>query len=480
MRYGNELKVGLITLITAALVIAFAVYVRGLRAGARSYVLKVVFADARGLQQGDPVRMVGVKIGEVESVSISAARPWLGSQPRHGGPGREAAGRRSGPPGPSAVAVVTVKIAGEVAIPDHYAFRIGTSGLIQERFVEVVPAAYSPEAEPLKDGDEVQGELSPDLSDLMASGVEVLDGLNRTSQMLRSVLSDQEVLAGVKGALSSFTESAKAASDLAGSASELMAESRPELMATLKRLQEAAGELEDTTSALQTRLGTTTALDDFEKAAREASEAAAKANQMVTDLSEVADPETRRQLKQAIAAASEAAESLRIFAEELRKAAPVVPKVAKEAENIAEYSTGLRERLKPPEIHARFDVLYSGKAGRSFSSGLLDFKTSEGQFLRLGIDDVGEDSAANIQIGEQQRKGVLRYGLVRSRLGFGLDCPLPGHGTISLDVLDPNNVRADILADIPLILGRQDLGLTAGVRDLGEDTLFVAGLRMRR
>ena len=480
MRYGNEVKVGLITLITAALVIAFAVYVRGLRAAAHTYVLKVVFADARGLQQGDPVRMVGVKIGEVESVSISSAVPWPTGEPRGGTLGRKVAGQRSGPPGPNAVAVVMVKIAGDVVIPNHYAFRIGTSGLIQERFVEVVPAAYSPEAVALQDGDQVEGELGPDMSDLMASGVEVLDSLKKTSQLLRSVLSDQEVLAGVKGALSSFTESANAASDLAASVAGLTKESRPELVATLKHLRQAAVELEDTTSTLQTRLGTSTALDDFEKAAREASEAAARANQLVTDLSEVADPETRRQLKEAISAASEAAESLRIFTEELRKAAPAVPKVAKEAESIAEYSTGLRERLKPPEIDARFDVLYSGKADRSFSSGLLDIKTSEGRFLRLGIDDIGEDSSVNVQIGEQQRKGVLRYGLVRSRLGFGLDYPLPSHGTISLDVLDPNNVRADILADIPLILGRSDLGLTAGVRDLGEDSLFVAGLRMRR
>ena len=452
MRYGNEVKVGLITLLAAALMITFFVYVRGFRAGARTYTLKVIFDNARGLQPGDPVRMVGVKIGKVRSVEIS----------------------------PNRKAVATLEIDRQVVIYDHYAFRVATSGLIQERFVEVIPADYSPEAKSLQDGEEVTGMLSPDLSDLMAAGLEVLENLNRTSRLLRSVLSDQEVLQGVKDALNSFADSANAASKLAQSVSSLADESRPELAATLKHLREAAADLENTTATVQARLDKTTAFDNFERAAQQAVDAAAKANQLLANLSELADPETRKQVKDTITATHDAAESLRVFTEELRKAAPAVPKVAQVAENVAQYSSALRERLKPPEIDAHFDVLYSSEAGRSFSSGALDFKTSRGRFLRLGIDDIGEDNSANIQIGDQQRRGVLRYGLVRSRLGFGLDYPLPNQATVSLDVLDPNNLRADLLADIPVIFGRSDLGVTVGIRDLGEDSMFVAGLRVRR
>lgn len=452
MRYVNEVKVGLITLIAAALMVAFALYVRGLRSASQTYTVKVKFADARGLQPGDPVRMVGVKIGKVRSVAISVKRE----------------------------AVATLSIQREITIYDHYTFRVSSSGLIQERFVDVIPESYSPEARILEDGDTVEGSLSPDLSDLMVSSLQVLDSLNRTSKLLRGVLSDQEVLQGMKDALTAFAESAAAAKQLAESVSTLADESRPELVSTLKRLRQASADLEAATENIHQRLEDTTLFADLEETARQASAAAARTNELMESLAELADPETRGEIKDTIAAVHEAAESLRIFAAELRKAAPAVPKVAAEAENIAEYSSTIRERLKPPEINARFDVLYSGEAGRTYSSGLLDFKTSEGKFLRLGIDDIGENSTANIQVGDRQRRGVLRYGLVRSRLGFGLDYPLPRGGTISLDVLDPNNLRADLLADIPLILGRKDVGLTAGVRDLGEEALFVAGVRMRR
>ncbi|MBE9566416.1 MAG: hypothetical protein IMF16_06680 [Proteobacteria bacterium] len=114
------------------------------------------------------------------------------------------------------------------------------------------------------------------------------------------------------------------------------------------------------------------------------------------------------------------------------------------------------------------------------SSGRLDFSTSEGRFLRVGIDDIGEESTVNIQVADRQSLGLVRYGLVRSRLGFGIDVPLPRESTLSVDIFDPNDPRADVLADVPFVLGRSEWGLLTGVRDLGADHLFVAGVRMRR
>ncbi len=452
MRYVNEVKVGLITLLAVVLLAAFAVYVRGLRSARQTYSLKVTFADARGLQPGDPVRMVGVKIGKVRSVEITPTRQ----------------------------ALATLGIQRAVTLYDNYTFRVTSSGLIQERFVDVVPESYSPEAKRLEDGDRVKGVTSPDLSDLMASGVEVLDSLNRTSRILRGVLSDQEMLQSLKDSLTAFSESATAAKQLAESLSGLADESRPELVATLRNVRLASADLQATSETVRRHLQDTTIFDDLEETTRQASQAAAKANELLTSLADIADPETRAQIKETISAIHDTAESLKVFTGELRKAAPVVPKVAAEAENLAEYSSTIRERLKPPEINARFDVLYSGEADRSYSSGLLDIKTGKEKFLRLGIDDIGEDSTANIQLGDKQRRGVLRYGLVRSRLGFGLDYPFLRGGTISLDVLDPNDLRADLLADIPFVLGKKDVGLTLGVRDLGDDSFFVAGVRMRR
>jgi hypothetical protein len=49
-----------------------------------------------------------------------------------------------------------------------------------------------------------------------------------------------------------------------------------------------------------------------------------------------------------------------------------------------------------------------------------------------------------------------------------------------LDLFDPNNVRADVLADIPVVPGRSDWSILLGARDIGEEDLFVGGIRLTR
>jgi len=228
--------------------------------------------------------------------------------------------------------------------------------------------------------------------------------------------------------------------------------------------------------------------EDLDEAARLARQTAEHAERITADLEEMmADPELRDEVRGTISALHEAAQSakrigadLEAFSQELRGAAPAVPQVVREAQGFADATAALRERLKPPEINAAFDLLYGVDAARSYSSGRLDVETSEDRFLRFGIDDIGEESDVNIQLGERQRRAVVRYGLVRSRLGLGLDFRLPREASLSLDVFDPNDLRADVLADIPLVPGRSDWTMLAGMRDVGDESSFVAGIRLKK
>jgi len=370
MKTGAEAKVGLIVVLVVVLLAVYVFHIRGLRVVAAAYPVRVVFDDARGLQAGDSVRMAGVKIGEVRRVEIN----------------------------PEQEAEALLAIYAKHKLCDNYLFTIASSGLIQERFVEVSPMPGEP------------------------SGVQLYANVEAFTEELRARLSE----------------------------------------------------------------GST--FDDIEVTARELRETAGEAHRLAKGLADIAaDPALQENIPDTVADVRAAARSLRtvgenleVFTAELRKAAPTVPRVVREAEQVVEVSTALRERLKPPEIKASFDLLYSGLEDRLFPSGHLDFVTSPNRFVRVGVDDIGEESDANIQLGERRGLGVLRYGLVRSRLGVGFDFDLPRNSVLSLDLFDPNDVRADILADLPLLLGRSDVSFVTGVRDIGQDNLFVAGLRFRR
>ena len=460
MRTGSEIKVGVITLLAIALLLVYTFSIREYRAGAATYAVCVIFDNARGLQRGDPVRMVGVKIGEVRTVEINPKRK----------------------------AEVTLAVDGRYELYENYKFQIATAGLIQERFVEVVPGPPDPYSAKLKDGVSVDGVLTPDLADLVAAGSEVLENLNRTSHRLNVVLADQQILTGMKRALQSFSQAARAAADLATTTSALTQDSRPEILATLRGLRSAAADLQSMTAKLRGRLARGATIDDLEETTRQAREAAANAASVTAALADlISDPEVQQQFRATLSAVHDAAQSakrvgtdLEVFSGELRQAAPAIPRVAREAEDVVETSAALRQRIKPPEINAAFDVLYSGDADRSFSSGRLDFQTTEERFLRIGVDDIGEESNVNFQIGDRQRRADIRYGLIRSCLGIGLDFGLPHETTLSLDVFDPNDLRVDILADVPFVLGRSDWSVLLGARDLGDEELFLGGIRLRR
>lgn len=461
MRTGAEIKVGAITLLALALLAVYVFQIRGYRLAGAAYSVCVTFEDARGLLPRDPVRMAGVRIGEVDVVEIN--RDELNAD-------------------------VTLSIDRRYELYDDYKFQIATSGLIQERFVEVIPTEKTPYSQKLVSGACVEGVVAPGLSDLVAGGSEVLENLNRTSRRLNVVLSDQEILTGLQRALRDFSDAAEAAAELASSTTELTAASQPQILAALQSTRRSADDLEAMTHALRGRLAEGPLLADLEGAVSSARAAADNAAQITDSLAEfTADRTVHHKLRETVTAAHEAAQSakqvgenLEVLSAELRKAAPSVPRVAEEAEGLADTAATLRERLKPPEIDASFDVLYSSEADRWFSSGRLDFQTAEPNFLRLGIDDIGEESNVNVQIGERQERTTIRYGLVRSRLGVGVDVRLPHSSTLSLDLFDPNDLRADILADVPLIIGRSDWRLLIGARNLGEDELVIGGIRLLR
>ncbi len=462
MRSGAEVKVGMITLLALALVVVFALYIRGYRAGVGAYEVCVIFGDARGLQRGDPVRLAGVKIGEVESVAIN----------------REL----------KAEVLLRIRRSRHYTLYDSYEFRIATSGLIQERFVQVLPAPVGPTAAPLTDGVCVEGTAAPELADIVDAGLDLLENLNRTSRLVQTLLSEQEVIQGVTQALESFVEVSRAAAQVGEAARALADESRPQVVAALNDFRGAVGDLRRMASHLEQGLASETTLADLRAtlaSARRTTENAARLTQILADA--LSDPEHQRKAEETLSAVHELAISLRRVGEdlevvsgELRRAAPAIPRVAAEAETITADLSAVRERLKPPQIDAAFDIVYAPAEGRTYPSGRLDIRTDDERFLRLGIDDIGGESDVSVQLGEPQSLAVVRYGLVRSRLGLGLDFRLPRGSALSLDISDPNALRGDVLADIPLVLGREHWSLLAGVRDVGQDPAFVAGVRLQK
>lgn len=214
----TETKVGLFVLFGLAVVATTVVYFGRLGQGLQKfYDLNVDFPNASGLLAGSDVLLGGARIGYV-------AKP-----PRV-------------LPAMQGVAV-ELKIQENVALPVMSKFIVGSSGLLGNRFIDVVVDPKADLADHLKPGAKIQGvretgieDMTRDASEIMADVRKAVGTLNKTLDRLdTTALSDaslqdlRETIANLKTGSAGFTGIGKAAGDLEAAASDarkLMASAR--------------------------------------------------------------------------------------------------------------------------------------------------------------------------------------------------------------------------------------------------------------
>jgi len=130
-----------------------------------SYHLTVKFHDASGLLKGSDVYLAGAVIGKVTT------------DPRY--------------IPDSQVVEVNLKIDKNVGIRKDAAYEIGSSGLLGDRFVVVIPVAYKPnepESPYVQDGDVINGENEPGLNEIMKASKPLIDKANDIADQLDSMI----------------------------------------------------------------------------------------------------------------------------------------------------------------------------------------------------------------------------------------------------------------------------------------------------
>ncbi|MGA0111999.1 MAG: MlaD family protein [Chthoniobacterales bacterium] len=205
----TETKVGFFVLFGVAVVAVTVVYFGRLGQGLQSfYDLEVDFPNASGLLAGSDVLLGGARIGYV-------AKP-----PRV-------------LPAMQGVAV-ELKINEEVSLPVMSEFIIGSSGLLGNRFIDVI---VSPEAnldDKLRPGAKIKGvretgmeDLTRDASTVMADVRQAVGTLNKTLDRLDSTALSQaslqdlrDTIANLKQGSQGFSEIGKAADNLEAAAAD--------------------------------------------------------------------------------------------------------------------------------------------------------------------------------------------------------------------------------------------------------------------
>jgi ABC-type transporter Mla subunit MlaD len=160
---GLELKVGIFVAIGLAILAALVIQFGRLGEGFQTYYsLTVHFEDASGLLKSSDVLLGGAKVGLV------AGPPRLVRQGR----GVE----------------VPLKIYDYVKIPAGSTFTVGSSGLLGDRFVSILPPREKPSAY-IQKGAHVEGKREQGISDLTKQGSALLKELRGTVAKIDTAVS---------------------------------------------------------------------------------------------------------------------------------------------------------------------------------------------------------------------------------------------------------------------------------------------------
>ncbi len=176
-RESNSARVGL-TVLVAIVVLAgfiFAIGDQSLLFTPRSSY-RILFPNAAGLAEGNPVQLNGVNVGRVDRILLSENPDSKMLEVR----------------------ISVERRYGDRLRSDSLA-RLKTLGLLGDRYIEITSG--SPEADRIAPGEEIPAALPTDVDELIASGVDVVDHVVATVHSLSTILGRMERGEGLLGEL---------------------------------------------------------------------------------------------------------------------------------------------------------------------------------------------------------------------------------------------------------------------------------------
>ncbi len=450
MEMKSAAKVGTVVLLGLTLLAVFYYYLS--HADPNTYLVRVAFNNTKGLSRQSEVRLRGVTIGEVKSVSLDTNQQPL--RP-----------------------VVTLAIRKEYNVPSDSQFVIVSGILITNPQVEIIPGTketvlLANNEKPIlgSDGGSALASFSPELQ-------ETVTGLNKSFKDLQGKIN--EAYPKIKGILSETETLMKTANKAAKSGNELLSD--PALKASLKRtvnnfadasdqvkatsetlgkqlqgvIKDSRGKLNkitDNLSSILSRVDTT--LDDantivkkltdqvtdprlqntLQDTADLARTTLARFNQIASDLHQITgDPQLQNNLKQTVQNLQDASE----------KGEAAIGKIDALLGKLTG-KTGEASQIKLPQVEIVGNLSEQFSPSKFRADVEARISTGATGLLNLGLYDLGDNTRLILQGGTRfTPQFSARYGLYASKLGVGAEYNTGSGVGFRGDLWDANHPRLD-------------------------------------
>jgi len=137
MTLSNEVKIGIAVFSAAVIFVAGVIFLRGINLQTREYSLTIMYKNVNGLQEGSPITVAGLRIGQVEAMTLTG----------------------------NAIAV-TISIQRKIQLPRDSRAIIKSESIMGGKYIEITPGTQTAM---LKNHDTILGSYEADLTELTAT-----------------------------------------------------------------------------------------------------------------------------------------------------------------------------------------------------------------------------------------------------------------------------------------------------------------------
>lgn len=463
---SSTFKVGLITILTLVTTLFGLLYIWQINPYS-NYQLVSYFPHVGGIKVGSEVSLMGVKIGEVMAVNPEPAQRRV---------------------------KVILNIQRQHRLPIGSSFTIITTGLVGDKNVEVLPPEQKTDSF-LEPGSEVTGTPPASLDAIFTEAQQMLGSarslvedeslrsdIKQTVRMVAQASTQMEGLfKDAKGVTEGFAKLTSQTELLLKQLNQATAMTLPEVENIVGSVRRIAGNVEHLTDRVNTIAHDPELLDQAKSSVRNVNELTKRWSDLTDDLGTLSSQtgdvlqNTDAILKdiREITSDREIKTNLKTVARNATRLTNAVLNLADpEIQRDNQLNLDLRtEALGVANLNQDFGLTSGAQVNFNIFGDLgLDFPIS---YFRIGLDEIGDTNLVNLQAGANiaEGAGVLRFGLVRGRIGAGtdlkmqfLDQPL----TLSGELYDINSprMRLGILQNI-----YEDYGLS-----FYWDNQFVTGI----
>ncbi|MBF0502598.1 MAG: MCE family protein [Candidatus Riflebacteria bacterium] len=422
----STIKVGLITLIGCALLVymMFVIGDFGLRDS--GYHFNIAFYAVNGLSQGATVSMAGVKIGKVEQIEISDDQVLVHCHIKNG---KHMIRRRS-------------------------SFTIGTSGLMGEKFVEIIPTRdqTAPYVAP---NSQVEGTDPMRMEELFEQGNELLKKLQGLTATAKDVIGDPELKQSTKNILKNAEKASERVTDIIESV-------RSKTDSIVNHLDSILGKVDSELELNREEIRKMIAnMREFSaNMANISSENRGTIKDMLANVKGVSD-----RLDKMIGELNREhnlTDNIKATVDSLKKASDNAKEITREVKEIVtdkdirgKIKTGLDDahklaqavdkvflNIKQTRIDFKYLLRYNKDNDSFFSDMMVDIYPNESSFYRLGVEDIGGDPLFNLMLArDAQSKLIKRGGVISSKVGLGIDYMWAEDISYSLDFIDTRDPK---------------------------------------